>query len=151
MTVKVENLLLLNAVPEQTVPGLCKRMCWYITPSNREPLKALCDSLGSISDQSISEQVERFCDLLSSYLYWNLEITGLPGMVFMEDEGEAYFEWIFEGFRIGLLFCSDKNESGWFILFRDKDGKFDRIRGSFDGTSAVSIIMSFVEPDLATL
>lgn len=103
----------------------CNKTCIYAPNSAQSVIKDLCKHIHLISDNVICDQVSTFCDCLSAgMIKFGIE-QELPKFNIDIDDDETYLEWTFNFFKFGFLFCSDKIESGWFIIIvKDEDDTF---------------------------
>ena len=130
----------LNSV---TIPSLCKRNCSYAV-CHRPFFEDLCKKIQSISNDSLKDQAEMFCDELSDYLTYNNVTATLPLMYFEEDEDSVYFEWIFDRFRFGFLFSDKEGKSEWFLVSMVGE-KTNRVRSLYKGRTTIEYVMTYIE------
>ncbi len=117
---------------DAVVQAGCNGACLYIPDTGyKAVLSKICGSLDSISKPDIRSQVSGFCSTLSHGLI-GLEPGIDIGVMYSEiQEDEAYFEWIFDNFRLGYSFLSAPSDSYWFLVSKDPDGDTKRFEGDF--------------------
>jgi hypothetical protein len=78
------------------------------------------------------------------------DIRDLPLISVREDEASStlYLDWIFPKGSMGFNVESDENESGWFILYEQPDGKLYRRWGRLNGFDAQSVVSQLLEKAL---
>ena len=127
---------------DMTCTSACSRSCLYVPSTNSEVLMGICDDIKQIDDPVVRMQATAFCDALSGYIGRH-DVPALPELYFSLDEGDAFFEWIFDNFRFEFLFCKNPEESGWYMITK-VSGKVERIRSTFNGKGTIEYIFSYI-------
>lgn len=128
--------------PDMTCTNTCNRICLYVPAMNSGVLMDLCNDIKQIDDPEVRMQATNFCDALSDYISRN-DVMALPSLYFSLDEGDAFFEWIFDSFRFGFLFSSNPEESGWYLVTK-AGGRNERFRSTFKGRETMEYVFNYI-------
>ncbi len=110
--------------------------------SNSIIMMDLCNDIKQINDPRVRMQATNFCDALSDCISRN-DVVALPSLSFSLDEGDAFFEWVFDSFRFGFLFSDNPEESGWYLVTK-AGGRNERFRSTFKGKETVKYIFNYI-------
>lgn len=142
MTATRCDYIIPDIYPDMTCTNTCNRSCLYVPAMNSGVLMDLCNDIKQIDDPEVRMQAANFCDALSDYISRN-DVMALPSLYFSLDEGDAFFEWIFDSFRFGFLFRNKPEESGWYLITK-VGGKIKRFRSRFKGKETVEYIFDYI-------
>ncbi len=147
MTTACSRYIMVDAgAQDETCTGACTKACLYVPSQYNNLSSKMCDDIRTIEDPKVREQSMGFCNTLCQSIY-HFNKTSLPNdlpqMYFSDDDGDAFFEWIFDNFRFGFLFCQDDDESGWYLLSKS-DGKITRFRSKYRGRETIDYILTYI-------
>ena len=125
-----------------TRTGTCMKGCLYVPFNNKELSAKLCNDIQTIKDPIVRRQAMDFCDLICNYLYRH-ESVKLPNLFFSMDDGDAFFEWIFDNFRFGFLFCKEPKDSGWYLVSKVNE-TVERFSSSYRGKDTIDYIFNYI-------
>ncbi len=110
--------------------------------SNDSILMDLCNDIKQIDDPGVRMQATNFYDALSDCISRNDEMA-LPSLCLSLDEGDAFFEWVFDSFRFGFLFSGNPEESGWYLVTK-AGGRNERFRSTFKGRETMEYVFNYI-------
>jgi len=133
----------LEKMEEPTCGWCCMGSCKYVPYNNSKFVKKIHENIMTIENSNVRDQVICFCNDISQYLYYS-KVGYLPNFHFSFDEDDAYFEWIFENFRFGFLFCVDSKDSGWCMVSKSDDGSYERYEGRYRGKETITFVFKYI-------
>lgn len=100
----------------------------------KKVLKKSSYQLKSIMNQDLQKSVDEFLSIFIDELsYWDDYTNLLPEIKLDIEEDNAFFEWIFEDFRIGFTVVENFSDSSWFLFLNKKILTGSSLKISFSG------------------
>lgn len=102
-------------------------------------------TVDGVSDEGMRARAIRALRALSSAVNATGIVVKLPRIVTDFRFEEAYYEWMFHHFRIGIVVSPDQSEDGWFLVTDESMGDTERVFDLDDIAEAAMFVRSYYE------